>query len=172
MSAAELAAYICTSLKQRGIEVVLSGGSCVAVYSSGKYVSKDLDFIEVGLHTDRAIREAMESIGFERRTGHFRHPESAFLVDFPKGPLAVGKEPVGETNEIKFSTGILRILCPTDCVKDRLAAYYHWKDRQCLEQAALVAKSNDIDLSEVERWSKREGKLAEFRLIAGRLRRT
>jgi hypothetical protein len=54
-------------------------------------------------------------------------------------------------------------------VKDRLAAYYHWNDAQCLEQAALVAQAKEIDLDEIERWSKAEGKLDEFRRIRHRL---
>lgn len=171
MSVGELAAHICSNLRRRGIDVVLSGGSCVSIYSSGKYVSNDLDFIEGGLHTAREIRDAMEEMGFEREHRHFKHPDSTFLVEFPTGPLAAGKEPVRLIQEIKFATGVLRIISPTDCVKDRLAAYFHWKDRQCLEQAALVAESNQVDLPEIERWSKREGKVAEFRLIAERLRR-
>ena len=35
----------------------------------------------------------------------------------------------------KYSTGTLRLLTATDCIKDRLAAYYHWRDEQGLEQA-------------------------------------
>jgi len=42
-------------------------------------------------------------------------------------------------------------------VKDRLAAYYHWGDLPSLEQAVLVAKANDVDLNEIERWSEVEG---------------
>ncbi len=45
------------------------------------------------------------------------------FVEFPPGPLAVGVEPVKQVNELKFSTGMLRIISPTDCVKDRLAGY-------------------------------------------------
>ena len=68
--------------------------------------------------------------------------------------------------QLVFSTGRLRLLSPTECVKDRLAAYYHWEDRQCLEQAAMVAAENQIDLDEIERWSASEGMSAEFRKIS------
>jgi len=60
---------------------------------------------------------------------------------------------------------MLKIISPTDCVKDRLAGYYHWDDLQCLEQAVLVAQVNRIDLEEIERWSGGEEKLDEFRRI-------
>ena len=64
---------------------------------------------------------------------------------------------------------MLRIISPTDCVKDRLAGYYFWSDLQCLEQAALVANVKDIDLTEVEQWSKVENKYEEFIRIRDRL---
>ena len=61
-------------------------------------------------------------------------------------------------------------LWQTDCVKDRLAGYHHWNDRQCLEQALLVAEHNRIDLEEVRRWSEHERKDAEFARILPRFR--
>jgi hypothetical protein len=63
----------------------------------------------------------------------------------------------------------LRVISPTDCVKDRLAAYYHWGDRQCLTQAELVAKEHPVDLNELKRWSVVEEKLDEFERIKNRL---
>ncbi len=88
--------------------------------------------------------------------------------EFPAGPLAVGNEPVAEIIEIEFPTGRLRLLSPTDCVKDRLSAYYHWQDRQCLEQAVLVAAENAVNFSEIERWSEQEGMLKEYLNIQNR----
>jgi hypothetical protein len=83
-------------------------------------------------------------------------------MEFPPGPLTVGMEPVKSIRKIRLSTGILHVISPTDCVKDRLAAYYHWGDNQCLAQAAMVCKDNAVDLKEVACWSKAEGKRAEF----------
>lgn len=170
MSVGELAAYISSHLRSLGIDTVLSGGSCVSIYSAGVYVSKDLDFIDIRFAAVRAIREAMLAIGFTPEHGTFKHPDVDVLVDFPRGPLSVGKEPVGTIHEIEFSTGILRLLSPTDCIKDRLGAYYHWNDLQSLEQAVMVAKSNNVDLNEVRRWSKQEGLSDAFEKIAPRLR--
>jgi hypothetical protein len=48
-------------------------------------------------------------------------------------------------------------MTPTDSVKDRLAAYYHWNDQQALEQALMVAESQKIDFHEIKRWSAQEG---------------
>jgi hypothetical protein len=168
MSVGELAAHISSHLRQRGIDVVLTGGACVTIYSGDKYVSKDLDFIETRFARAKDIRNAMAEIGFTPEHRHFKHSEIDYLVEFPTGPLSVGKEPVGLIDEIEFSTGVLRILSPTDCVKDRLAAYYHWKDLQSLEQALLVAQSRDVDLREIARWSTAEGMADIFAGIAKR----
>jgi len=68
-----------------------------------------------------------------------------------------------------LETGVLRIISPTDCVKDRLAWYYHNGDRQCLSQATMVCKNNRIDMSEIRRWSQAEGKLGAFKEIRPQL---
>ena len=57
------------------------------------------------------------------------------------------------------------MLSPTDCVKDRLAAYYFWNDQQALEQAKLVAKNQPVDLDEIRRWSEVEDQLDKFKEI-------
>ena len=129
----------------------------------------DLDLVNHRFAKRREIREAMRAIGFREEGRHFTHPETDFFVEFPAGPLAVGEEPVKQIDEIALDTGILRLISATDCVKDRLAAYYHWNDGQCLEQAVLVAQAEEIDLDEVERWSEVEGKLDEFKRIRHRL---
>ena len=168
MTQAELGAFVQTHLRKQGIDVVLSGGAAVAIYSSGEYVSKDLDMVRTHMTSRRAIKAAMAPIGFGEESGkYFKHPGSEHLVDFRQDPLTVGEEPVSRIDEILYTTGTLRIISPTDCVKDRLAGYYHWQDRQSLLQAVLVAKENAVDMLELERWSKREGKLdkfAEFRV--------
>ena len=60
------------------------------------------------------------------------------------------------------STGILKLLTPTDCIKDRLAAYYHWDDPQSLEQAVWVAEKNTFDMVSIEKWSGKENMVDKF----------
>ena len=64
-----------------------------------------------------------------------------------------------------MATGTLKLLSPTDCVKDRLAAFYHWNDRQCLQQAVWVAQERAIDWKEIERWSRKEGAEEKFTIF-------
>lgn len=169
MTQPEIGAYIVTHLAKVGIPVVLSGGAVVSIYSDAGYVSKDLDLVDIYFHQFKRIREAMTLFGFTEQGRYFKHPESEFFVEFPPGPLSVGAEPIREIVNINYPTGILTLISPTECIKDRLAAYYHWNDQQCLEQAILVAAHQDIDLVEVRRWSTQEGKLVEFEAIESQL---
>ena len=162
MSLKELAAYVSSNLRKHGIRAVLSGGACVAIYTHNRYQSYDLDLVENVPAGKKHLRDALRTIGFSESGRYFTHPDTAFFLDFLAGPLAVGNEPVRETSEMTLATGTLVLLSPTDCVKDRLAAYYHWGDAQCLEQALLVAENAKVDLREVRRWSAGEGTLAEF----------
>ena len=164
-----MAAYVQSQLRAEGIDVVLSGGATVSLYSSNKYVSKDVDLINVGFAKRSKVGEVMENAGFREKGRYFEHPDSKFLIEFPDGPLSVGEEPVKEISEIKLSTGSLRVISPTDCVKDRLCAFYFWNDQQGLAQAVLVAKKQKVDLEEVERWSKVEGKAKEFEVFKEKL---
>jgi len=170
MTQMELAAFVHSHLRGRGVDVVLSGGASVSFYSGNKYVSKDLDLINIRFVKRQKIQAVMDELGFEERGRHFVHPDSEFIVEFPDGPLSVGEEPVKKIDEIKLSTGNLRVISPTDCVKDRLAAFYFWGDRQCLVQAVMVTADNKIEMKELERWSMAEGKLKEFQTFKDMLK--
>ena len=167
MDIGELAGFICNELDNHGISCVLSGGACVSIYSGNKYQSGDLDFIETGASQRKNIKEVLAELGFVEFNRYFRRDDVRFFIEFPSGPLSVGSERVREISEIEFSTGKLRLLSPTDCVKDRLAAFYHWDDRQSLEQAIMVSETQEIDIKEVERWSKVENCSEKFEKIRG-----
>lgn len=171
MTRLELAGFIADEFRRRKINVVLSGGSCVSIYSRDKYVSMDLDFVNAAFAKRTLIKAAMEALGFHEENRYFRHPDTGILIEFPPGPLGIGDEPVKQIVEMETGVGTLRIISPTDCVKDRLSWFYHGGDTECLEQAVLVAQDNQIDLGEVERWSRAEGKSAVFAQIRERLRK-
>ena len=108
MSRLELAAFVAAEFRRRSINVVLSGGSCVSIYSAEKYVSMDLDFVNAGFAKRSAIKEAMQSLGFSEKHRYFRHPNTPLLIEFPPGPLGVGEEPVKQIDEITTDTGVVR----------------------------------------------------------------
>src|SRR5947209_18070322 len=99
MTIEELAARVCQALRDAGVTVTLTGGGCVAIWSDGKYVSYDLDFIEEGPVPRRRVRDVMRSLGFQMKGRHFVHPQTTFFVEFPTGPLMVGNQRVDQTVE-------------------------------------------------------------------------
>jgi hypothetical protein len=163
MTQAELAAFVQSHLRKNNIYVTLSGGAAVSIYTVNKYVSADIDLVEDTYADRNKINNAMEEIGFREKNRYFTHPETQHIIEFPSGPLSVGGEAVKNITEIKYATGILRVISPTDCVKDRLAAYYFWKDQQSFNQALWVAQNNPVSISEIKKWSQAEGHLEEFK---------
>ncbi len=169
MSMKELAAFLCQAMAAEGILVVLSGGSCVEIYSDGKYTSSDLDLINRYNESPKKIRKVMLGLGFAEHGRYFTHEDTDYFVEFPSGPLGVGDSPIVIVEQIHTETGILSLLTPTDCVKDRLAAYFHWNDEQSLQQAVWVAQSNAFDYEAVKKWSVDEGRQDKFETFSKQL---
>lgn len=167
MSMEELAAYVCSELEKEGIDTVLSGGCCVEIYSHGRYTSDDIDLIDRYNGGHRKIKEIMEHLGFReyKMKRYFVHPETSYLIEFPRGPLGVGDSAVTTVAIKETETGILKLLTPTDCIKDRLAAYFHWDDLQSLHQAVWVAEENDYDLEALVQWSEKENATEKFAIF-------
>ncbi|MBD3413704.1 MAG: hypothetical protein GF421_04635 [Candidatus Aminicenantes bacterium] len=170
LSLKQLAVTISDLLNKNGIDAVLSGGACVTIYTHNKYMSYDLDFVLLSPTAFEKINKVMKQIGFKPEGKYFKHDKSPYLVDFLSPPLSVGEEPVKKIEELKEGEKILRLLSPTDCVKDRLAAFYHWNDQQCLEQAVLVCENQKVNLKEVQRWSKKEGMSQKFEVFKSNLK--
>jgi hypothetical protein len=157
----DLGALVCQSLKDAGIEAFLSGGAVVSIYSNNKYESYDLDFVSFG--DRKKIKSVMESLGFsQKKSRHFTHPNTPYFVEFPGTSMMIGDQKIVEFNEIKRHANVLKLLTPTDCVKDRLAAYIHWNDYQGLEQAVLVAKIQGAKLRAIREFCKLEGNIQAF----------
>ena len=171
MSLQELGSFICSAFKVEDIHVVLSGGSCVEIYSRGEYTSWDLDLINQYNEQFKKIHVIMNTLGFKERDRYFVHEDTKYFIEFPSGPLGVGDAPVEEIAEIETEAGVLRLLTPTDCIKDRLAAYYHWNDEQCLQQAIWVAKQNDVDLQAIKEWSINEGSEQKYEIFYKKLKK-
>ncbi len=157
----DLAALVCHKLNEKDIDAVLVGGACVSIYTKNKYVSYDLDFVSYARLKD--ITEVLTELGFKREsTRHFVREDCPYFIEFVAPPLSIGSERVKKEEKIKTRFGSITLLTPTDSVKDRLAAYYHWNDPQALEQAIMVAKAQKIGLSEIRNWSEKEGHKEKF----------
>jgi hypothetical protein len=158
----EIAAIVSDALTTAGITAVLSGGGVVTIYSENEYQSDDLDFISPA--DSQRLAETMAELGFSKQGRNFEHPNTYYLVEFPPSPLMIGEQYVDyrECTVQKVGELELHILTPTLCVMDRLAGFYHWSDRQNLDQAVMVAKRHPIDLDKVKVWSKKEGKIEKY----------
>lgn len=169
MTLEELASYICSELEKANIEVVLSGGSCVEIYSRGDYTSYDIDLINRYNDTFFKIKKVMESIDFKEEGKYFVHEDTKYFIEFPSGPLGVGDSDVKKIEKIVTKYGTLKLLSATDCIKDRLAAFYHWDDKQSLVQSIWVAKQNEIDFEDLENWSKKEKSMEKYQIFLNEL---
>jgi len=169
LSLEDFAIVISDFLTKNGIEAILSGGACVTIYTKNKFMSYDLDFVLVSADKQKEVGQLLAEVGFYEEDRYFKHRDTEFFIDFVSPPLSLGQEPVREISEIKKGGRVLKLLSPADCVKDRLAAFYHWNDRQSLEQAILVCKEVEVDLKEVERWSINEGMSDKYEKFIQRL---
>jgi hypothetical protein len=150
------------ALSEHGIRAILTGGACASLHAGGAYLSRDIDFILEGRVEVTELDAAMAAAGFARQANRYLHPQSPFWVEFPRGPLAVGADLKIAPRPLGDEAADTLALSPTDSCRDRLAAFYHWNDRQSLEVALLIAVRNEIDFDLVRRWSVGEGHLARY----------
>lgn len=164
------------ALRRHGIRAVLTGGACANLYSAGTYHSLDVDFVLSGRVKQADLDAAMESVGFRRVGDRYVHAAVRYYVEFPLGPLALGEDHA--VRPVLRTKGQSRTLAlsATDACRDRLAAFFHWHDRQSLRAAVQIALRNRISMRLVRAWSEKEGALPAFEefmkeLTAARSRR-
>jgi predicted nucleotidyltransferase len=169
VSLENLAGFLSDQLREQGIDIILVGGACVTYYSLNRYQSYDLDFV---VYEDmKKVRQALNELGFSEKGGYFHHDKCKWLVEFVASPVAVGKQIITDFKCVKVSTGTIKMLRVEDSVKDRLASFFFWDDRQGLDQAIDVCLEHDINFKEVEEWSTQEGCKDKFHEFLERLRK-
>lgn len=169
ISLRDLAGYLSEELRKRGIDTILVGGACVTIYSENRYQSYDLDYIT---YVDmRRVKKALAELGFIENQKYFKHEDCQWFVEFVSPPVAIGEEPVQRFNSVKTPLGTIKLLYPIDSVKDRLASFYHWDDREGLEQALNVYAEYTVDLKELEEWSIRERQREKFQIFKKMLKK-
>lgn len=141
---------------------VLTGGACVSVYTDGSYVSKDADFVIQGRTQQSTLDEALAELGFVREGDRYVHSHVEFYIEFPPGPLAIGADLAIRPVEVTIANEVVLALSPTDACRDRLAAFYHWRDRQSLSLAVRVARHQRVDIGAIREWSRAEASLDGF----------
>lgn len=157
----ELWEYVAWFLGKEGINTVLVGGAVVSVYTEGAYSSGDLDIVLESYQISRTqIEGALAKINFHK-TGtrnFYKHPQCDHIfLEFLSPPVAIGEDYRINPERIEVEEIIIKILSPTDCIKDRLASFIYFNARECLEQAVLVAKAQLYSLEMVKQWCTNEG---------------
>lgn len=160
-SLVEVATIVSDALQTAGIAATLSGGSAVSIYTNNEYQSKDLDFVTAAMLKDLA--PILNDLGFvhtgRSRLSQFEHPLVEWYVEFPASPLTFGHLQVDHEDcaVIKSEAGELRIVTPTQCVMDRLAAAFAWNDVQSRDQAVRVAANQVLDWDALRTWFANQG---------------
>jgi hypothetical protein len=157
--------FVAWHLEGEGIHSVLVGGAVVAIYTAGLYRSGDLDMVPDELGRNR-LSEVLAKIGFTpTKSRYYRHPDCSHLfLEFPRGPVEIGEQYPVVPDEIMVEGRKLRLLSPTDSVKDRLAGYIHWNSRANFDQALLICRQQmqRVKLDVVRDWCIQEGGLHAF----------
>jgi hypothetical protein len=154
----ELWRLVAAHLEKRGIGVVLVGGAVASVYTEDAYLSGDLDFVKEDLFVRQEhVDEVMAEIGFQRKTRHYVHPECTQLfVEFVSGPVGIGEDTEIVPREVTQDGVTIKLLSPTDCVRDRLAGFIYHGGRDQMDQAVLVASAHPVEWATIEKWARGE----------------
>jgi hypothetical protein len=162
-SVKDVAACVAQALTDAGIRAILSGGACASIHSGGACQSVDLDFILLSYGSPAQVDRAMATADFARRGIQYFHPRARFYVEFPPGPVSIGGDYKIEPVEIRVGKRTVWALSATDSCRDRLAAFFHWNDRQGLQTAVQIALRGEVNLEKVRSWAAREGDEARSR---------
>jgi hypothetical protein len=167
----QLAAIIYEKLKEHNIDSILVGGACVSIYSQNRYQSYDLDYVTY--EDMKKVEKALNELDFQKKVRYFKNKDCEYYIEFVSPPVAIGNEPIKSYEYLQTPFGTIKMLTATDSIKDRLAAFYHWNDKQSLDQALIIYKatSQKIDMNEIKRWSKNEGHMKNFKIFLESLKK-
>lgn len=158
-------------LRRRGIRAVLTGGTCAHIRSGGAYTSRDVDFVLEALPTQAELDDALGEIGFQRVGDQYVHPAMETVIEFPSGPLAIGTDHAIRPVLLRRGSLATLALSPTDSCRDRLAAFYHWSDRQALAAAVAIAFTHRVHMNVIREWSRIEQAQDQFEEFVNELNR-
>lgn len=153
----ELWKYVASELAKSDVDVVLVGGAVVSIYTEGAYLSGDLDFVLYD-YTRTKLNEVLSNLGFIQKGRHYRHPECKHLfLEFMSFPATIGEDVSIIFDEVEVDDVKIKIYSPTDSVRDRLASAIHFKAKDCLDQAVMIAKKHPVNLKKIKEWCENEG---------------
>jgi hypothetical protein len=140
----KLAVIVAEHLQTHGVDVVLVGGLAVEIYTENLYLTKDIDMVNTNYLKPSQLHKVMGELGFRKKGRIYVNDTTDITVEFPSGPLAVGCNLIKSTTLIQVAQGAIPILHVIDVVKDRIAAFIHWQDKQSLIQAMGIMLKHNI----------------------------
>jgi hypothetical protein len=165
LTISELAATIAEHLDDYGIHVVLVGGLAVEIYTDNLYLTKDIDMVNINYQSAKEMSQAMGLLGFRKDGRVYKNDTIDIVVEFPTAPLSVGDELIHETTYKIIAGKRIPILTSKDVVKDRLAAFIHWRDNSSLIQAVAVMLRHQLVPSMFQGFCKHEGNQKQYDLL-------
>ncbi|NSW84467.1 MAG: UbiD family decarboxylase [Syntrophothermus sp.] len=137
------------------IKPVIVGGSAVLIYTSGGFVTQDIDLV-VGDSWRKDVAAILEKNGFKKGTGrHWINDELDLFVEIPDGTLAGDWEKI---TTIEIDGSEVYLIGPEDLIIDRLNAAKHWRSRRDEEQCMylLETMSSELDWDYLNKRSSEE----------------
>lgn len=152
--AAKLASLCSALFRERGVELVVVGGSAIEILTEGAYTSGDLDFCLLSPGT-LPLRQRQELMGRLEGQGGPRSWQVAGLFVDLLGPLeSLARTPL---RRIQGPYGLVQIVPPEELLVERvLVSIYPQANapaRACAKKLATVAlgKAVDFDWNEAKR---------------------
>lgn len=134
-----LAALLTSTLRNTRDPTVVVGGSAIEIYTSGKYVSGDLDLVA----SRREAIRALEAWGFKSEGRIWWHPDWKLAIDLV-GPGYNGS--LNRTQTIQTRFGPVRLAAVEDLLVKRLAEAKHFQRKEALDQAVLLASEYRVKM--------------------------
>src|SRR5690606_18675990 len=123
------------------------------------------DMVNTNYQRSQTLHKAMAELGFSKQGRVYVNATTDITIEFPPGPLSVGNELIRTTTVASMAHGSIPILRVEDVIKDRLAAFIHWGDRQSLVQATAILLTHQLTPAAFQDFCINEKAHTEYQLL-------
>jgi hypothetical protein len=152
--------HLTQALSLQNIRPVITGGHAVEFYTSGGYVTGDIDLV---CGSREAVGNLLEQAGFKKRGRYWHHEDLDLFVEVPGEALTEGEEK--HLTCVEFEGQSIYFIGVEDILQDRLNACVHWKsDEDCRWSKELMLIHKDsIDWEYLKERSMEEKTMEAFK---------
>jgi hypothetical protein len=135
----EVAAVVQEELEDLGIHPVVVGGLAVAYWTTGAFLSSDIDVV---MPASPEVDKRMEALGFNRQGRYWTLPDSDIIFEAPGSTLEEGDE----ATEVQLGSGrIVTLLRAEDALVHRIRELVATPRVDVLEQAVTLLKAPGLN---------------------------